>query len=286
MAALAVHDARALENALDANPESLSARFVNGQTLLHLAAAVGQAESCSLLLRRRADPLAFDDQGRSPLAAAARHGHGACARVLIDAMEAKHLSVVLDIFDDGLWTPLHHAVASGDETTVRLLVDAGAIDAVSPSSAARWTMSPLHIAASKGLADVCALLARAGADVDGQSRPDAGVRTPVIMAAMEGHTEAVRALLAASADASLVDAEGQSAMDWARLLDHDEICAVLQPPPQAAVGAAGKPDAGEDGACRVVPSGPWPEPLVRVCLVPLSSSAAVVRIVGVAETTQ
>ena len=67
---------------------------------------------------------------------------------------------------------------------------------------------------------------RRGGKVPPPLTPATGVGlTPLILAAREGHVEAVRALIALGADCEAVDAEGLNAQGWAELLEIDDIVA-------------------------------------------------------------
>ena len=67
---------------------------------------------------------------------------------------------------------------------------------------------------------------RRGGKVPPPLTPATGVGlTPLILAAREGHVDAVRALIALGADCKAVDAEGLNAQGWAELLEIDDIVA-------------------------------------------------------------
>ena len=138
-------------------------------------------------------------------------------------------------------TLLHRAAIGGDADVVQLLLDAGA----SPSPRAPDGGTALAAAAAEGHLDVCALLLHAGAEIDAANadghtplhaassaappppsascstlaptRPRArrGSGSPLQLAAIGGHADAVRALLAAPGAAAAVDAHGFSALRWA-----------------------------------------------------------------------
>ena len=100
------------------------------------------------------------------------------------------------------WSPLSDAVARDDIAAVKTLLDAGPPDpADSPHELMMW-------AARHGAADVIALLASRGVDVN-QRDPNRNHWTPLQHAVHTQQPAAVRALLEWGADPNAVEAEGQ-----------------------------------------------------------------------------
>jgi ankyrin repeat protein len=140
------------------------------------AAALGRLDD---LKRGLADPAAVNKvayDGWTPLHLAAFFGHGAAAKVLLDAG-----ADVRAISQNSLHnTPLHAATAGGHADVALLLIDRGAD--VRMADAGQHT--PLHIAAESGLVDVVKALLDRGADplaVDGEDK------TPLSRAAAKNH---------------------------------------------------------------------------------------------------
>lgn len=127
---------------LAAGGADLNARL-NGQTLLHLAAAEGDLEVATWLLDHRADPNAGND----------------CA----------------DGCAERGYTPLHSALEFRDDEMTALLLARGArVDAAGADG-----RTALHAAAARGKLSGAFVLARHGADV---RRKDAGGKTPYDLA--------------------------------------------------------------------------------------------------------
>lgn len=108
-------------------------------------------------------------------------------------------------------TPLVRAVQTGDVELVRLILDAGA----DPDQRCECAgaESALWMAALIGDSNIVSVLIAAGADVNATAFAGA---SPLAVAAQRGHHDITRVLVAAGADASLPDAGGRTAADWAR----------------------------------------------------------------------
>ena len=106
-------------------------------------------------------------------------------------------------------SPLASAARVGDVAEIRRLVKAGA-GVNEPSGVNGWT--PLHHAIHKNQAGSVKVLLELGADVN--ARVPHSV-TPLMMAAGYGYDHIVRILLDHSADPSIKDANGETALDYA-----------------------------------------------------------------------
>jgi ankyrin repeat protein len=93
----------------------------------------------------------------------------------------------------------------------------------------------LHYAATSGNPQVVQLLLEHYAYIDAES-PNGS--TPLMMAAMYGSAEAVRVLLDAGADATVKNAIGLTALDFAQKAGHEDAVALI-----AAAIRANKPSA-------------------------------------------
>ncbi len=229
----------------------------DGETPLHLAAAIGQAAIVAALLDGGADVDAVSQNRRTPLHWAVRNGCEAVVRLLLAA------GALVDAVD--LWggSALIFAAENGYEAVVDLLLETGAdITLLKKDSVERELCQnilngllrsavisnnivkvqayiaigagvnatdgdgamPLHWAASRGHAAVVAALLDGGADVDAVSQ---NRRTPLHWAVRNGCEAVVRLLLAAGALVDAVDLWGGSALIFAAKYGYEAVVQVL-----------------------------------------------------------
>ena len=114
------------------------------------------------------------------------------------------------------------AVNGGRADIVSALLDAGA----DPNARGTAEGAPLHLAANRGFAGLVPLLVAAGARIDEIMTPGTRPYSPLMIAAMQGRFDAVRAFVAAGADPAIRASRGTAA-DYARANGHVEIADYL-----------------------------------------------------------
>ncbi len=209
LAAIRSRDAVQVEKILAAEPALALTREAGQPSPLLMAAYLRAPDLVALLTRRAAmdacEAAALGDTerlaevlGRDPSQVNARSGDG--------------------------WTPLHLAAYFGSRAAVELLLSRGA--SVSAVSGGQEKNQPLH-AALAGACDppiVKALVAR-GADVNATG---AGGVTPLHVAASRGSAELVRLLVAAGADTEARLQDGKTPAAIATERGHPEIAALIE----------------------------------------------------------
>ncbi len=209
LAAIRARDAVQVEKILDAEPALAGTRAAGQPSPLLMAAYVRAPDLVTLLTRRAA----MDACEAAALGDVDRLGE----------VLGRDASQVNARSGDG-WTPLHLAAYFGSRATAELLLSRGA--PVSAVSGGQEKNQPLH-AALAGACDpplVKALIAR-GADVNAAGAT--GV-TPLHLAASRGSAELVRLLVAAGADTEAKLDDGKTAAAVATERGHPDIAALIQ----------------------------------------------------------
>ena len=173
------------------------------------------ARALTALLQRGFDPNTRDAKGQPGLLLAVREPAPNALRVLLNA---KNIQVEARNSQDE--SPLMMAAIRGQLDIARQLIDKDA-DVNKPG----W--APLHYAVSSSQGDalgVTKLLLDNSAYVDAAS-PNG--TTPLMMAAMYGSPEAVKLLLEESADPTLKNQLGLTAIDFARRANRNDVAELI-----------------------------------------------------------
>ena len=208
-AAMENGDMQMLRMRLESVPDLARAKDQNGNSLLLASIYLGDQEAIDLLLES-VDSLFAEE--------AAALGRTDRLVELFDAGEAKPDDLAPDGF--GL---LHLACMYGHEETVLMLLDRGAGKEM--VSKHKMKVRPIHSAAAGRKHDIVRLLIERGADVN--ALQVAGWRL-IHHAAQQGDREFVDLLIASGADLDVKNDRGQSPVDIARGLKHEELADFLQ----------------------------------------------------------
>jgi ankyrin repeat protein len=187
-------------------------------TGVHAAAYFGLTWVMISLLENGHDPKCRDTYSQTPLLLAARYGHAAVVKLLLDTSQ-----VDVDSKDQNDQTPLSHAAENGHTTTVKLLLDTNQVNVDSND---QCNQTPLSYAALNGHVAVAKLLLDTG-KVDVNSKANYH-RTPLSYAAENGHVAVVKILLDYGAELESKDNySGQTPLLWAAGNGHEEIMQIL-----------------------------------------------------------
>ena len=230
---------------LDAGASPHPSTDASGRTLLHHAAASGDAAVCAYLAAHGSVKInAEDGEGASPLDLAVMSEHPAAAtaikeqggtsrlrrdggslvHILAASGKATSLAMLLttelvEAPDEAGLTPLHLACAHGQCATAKALIDAradvnrAAASAGSANGAAAPThafslpgSTPFHLACMRGDAELCELLIEGGANV--ATKLGSSGESPLHLAT--SRPDVLRLLLAAGAGIEEADGAGLS----------------------------------------------------------------------------
>jgi ankyrin repeat protein len=192
---------------------SKDARDGDGNTALHVAAAAGAENAAKLLLDRGVPVDVRGHHGRTPLMEAVTSDKPKMVRWLLRQGADPKLK------DEENFKALMLAVRDGSAGAVAELAsyDREDLDAA------------LLLASLLGKAEVIDSLTNYGASV--YARMEGDNRTPLMIAAENGHTEAVTLLLEIGASRYTTDGEGRTAAKLAEDAGHSEIAAMINREP-------------------------------------------------------
>ncbi|OBT64449.1 hypothetical protein VE03_05766 [Pseudogymnoascus sp. 23342-1-I1] len=198
------------------NAININATDQDGWTPLSLAARDGhEAVLKSLLDSDIVDTDSKNWEGRTPLSWAAENGHHAVVKLLLDS------NIVDTNSKDRLGrTPLSWAAGNGHETVVKRLLAKGAKLEVEDGC----EQTPLSRAAEYGHKAAVALLLYEGAKLESE---DCGGYTPLIWAAHNGHSAVVKLLLNNGANLEFKSNNGRTPLAWSAENGHGAVVKLL-----------------------------------------------------------
>ena len=177
---------------------------VSSDTPLMLACRAGKTDVVSYCLQHGAKNDPHPDFGQTALHAAVSAGHFGCARIILDeAAMSSADSMIANLTDPRLQTPLHVACSQGAEEIAVLLLNHGA----SVSEMDVGGMTCLHLCCQAGHKTCLALILDHGGD-DLISSVDLAGNTALHLAAANGHISCVRLLVETAADVNVKNYAG------------------------------------------------------------------------------
>ena len=197
----------------------------DGASPLHEAAEDGNETVITALIAMGADVEEVDEEGQTPLMAAASFGQAGAIRLLVKSGHARVNR------GDGVGdTALHEASRAGEIDAVLALLDCDADVHVRN----KLGCTPLHIASHAGHGDIVRALVQAGAAVNGPDGEMNGGYSALHIAAANGSTQSLTALLEAGANIRASASESDllrresTALDIADANGHDGVATILR----------------------------------------------------------
>jgi len=196
-----------LSHSLDNYDRKLCRSSSTGFTGLHGTAYLGIVETAVALLEmKKWDLNATDVAGNTAISWAARKGHGAVVKMLLERED-----VTPDTAGKGDRTPLLWVVKFGHEDVVKMLLER---EDVTPDTADNDGRTPLSWAARRGHKGIVKALLEWGSVTPDTA--DKGGRTPLLWAAVFGNGGVVDMLLEREdVTPDTVDKDGRTPLSWA-----------------------------------------------------------------------
>ncbi|XP_050988213.1 inversin isoform X2 [Labeo rohita] len=187
------------------------------RTPLHWAALLGHAKIVHLLLERnKSGMIPSDSQGATPLHYGAQSNYADTVAVFL-----KHPTVRDEPDLEGR-TAFMWAAGKGSDDVIKIMLDLKKDLDINMTD--KYGGTALHAAALSGHVSTVRLLLEQGAMVDPL---DVMKHTPLFRACEMGHRDVILTLIKGGARVDLVDIDGHSALHWAALGGNAEVCEVL-----------------------------------------------------------
>nr|GMD00514.1 serine/threonine-protein phosphatase 6 regulatory ankyrin repeat subunit B-like [Ipomoea batatas] len=177
-------------------------RSIDGRTALYRAVVNGDCQMVEMLVEMGADPTVTDNLGHSPIGVARDKGQEGIVKIIERGEQVLQ------------------AARQGDLRLLESLLEKGAITTFCD----QYGLTPLHVAAIKGIKDAVMILVDFGADIE---RQDAGGHTPLHLAVEGGCAHTVEVLINRGADVNATNIKGLTPLSIARLLNYEDISQLL-----------------------------------------------------------
>jgi ankyrin repeat protein len=214
--------------------ELVNQTTIGNQTPLHLAAAEGQDDMVKWLLSHEANPLAQDQNGKTPADFATSQGYKQTAQLILDYVqlvedEEKAIAAgdtealrKLLLQDVRGYTVLHVAAQLGAIEVVADEIKSGAdVNAQTING-----ITPLHKAVISGKLEISQLIIDGGADVN---IGDIYNNTPLYYAVSYENIDLIKLFLKSGADPNIHSVWGnETALDFAKRKGNVEVIALLE----------------------------------------------------------
>ncbi|KAJ4930866.1 hypothetical protein JOQ06_025169 [Pogonophryne albipinna] len=187
------------------------------RTPLHWAALLGHAKIVHLLLERNTSgTIPSDSQGATPLHYGAQSNNAETVGVFLS-----HPSVKDEPDLEGR-TAFMWAAGKGSDDVIRTML--ALTPHIDINMADKYGGTALHAASLSGHVSTVKLLLERGAMVDSL---DVMKHAPLFRACEMGHRDVILTLIKGSASVDLVDVDGHTALHWAALGGNAEVCQIL-----------------------------------------------------------
>ncbi|XP_017280620.1 inversin isoform X2 [Kryptolebias marmoratus] len=199
-------------------PGEVDTQDKNKQTALHWSAFFNRPEHVRLLIKHDSNIGIPDSEGKIPLHWAAHSQEASATQTVRCILEAAPTESLLNWQDYEGRTPLHFAVADGNEAVVKVLTSYGGCNVTAYDNLFR---TPLHWAALLGHAKIVHLLLER--NTSGTIPSDSQGATPLHYGAQSNNAETVGVFLSHPSVKDEPDLEGRTAFMWAAGKGSDDV---------------------------------------------------------------